>query len=307
MTISVNFDGLICENRYPDLGSILPNAKEVLGYFYDRGHCIIINSCRNGHYAENAKSYLISEGIKFNHFNENSPILIERYNGDTRKVRADLYIDYRNIQDLIHKKMLGIENYNENIWLQNLEQFEFLERPVIICIVGESGTGKSISAEYLENQYNINLIQSYTDRPKRTEDENKHTFLTKEQYDKLSGEVLAKTTFGDYRYCCLESDLLNCNCYVIDEIGLEMLKAKYDSVYDIYSIRIHRPSFDRIEAVGDERVARDIERFNMLDDEFDYVIKNYGSEEELYNNIEDFMSHFRLRERSKPYDINIID
>lgn len=308
MIISLDFDGLICENRYPDVGNILPNAKEVIGYLHSRGHEIVINTCRNGHYAENAKAYLTNQGIKFNHFNENSPKLIKRYNGDTRKISSDCYFDDRNISDLMYKKMLGVEGYNQEIWQQNLEQFEFLEKPVIICIIGESGSGKTLAAEYLDNIYDINLVQSYTDREKRHDNENGHTFLSKEEYNNLEGEVLASTTFGGNRYCCLESDLMHINCYVIDEIGLEMLKAKYDDIYDIYSIRLNRPEFDRREAVGDERVARDIGMFNMRAEEFDYIIFNDDTKkEDLHNKLEDFMSLFRLKERSKEYDIHIID
>lgn len=308
MHISVDCDGKIWKQNYPDLGELLPGAKNVINYLYDRGHTIVINTCRANHFAENAKAYLINNGIKFNFFNENDPKLISKYGTDTRKVSADAYLDDRSLDELIAKKMLGTKEYEEEIWQQHLEQFQFIERPVIIAIVGESGSGKSLAAEYLENVYDINLVQSYTDREKRYDGEAGHTFLSVEEYDNLVGDVLAKTVFGGSRYCCLENDLIHMNVYIIDEDGLEMLKANYDHAYDIHSLRIYRSLFDRIEAVGEERCNRDKERFTMKDTEFDHVIHNNLNEKEyLYTQIEEFMSLFRLRERSKDYDIHIID
>jgi len=81
-----------------------------------------------------------------------------------------------------------------------------------------------------------------------------------------------------------------------------MLKSNWDKVYDIYSLRIHRPLWDRIHSVGEERVKRDVNRFNMKDNEFDYVISNDDNKkEDLYRKLEEFMSIMRLRERSKEY------
>ena len=78
-----------------------------------------------------------------------------------------------------------------------------------------------------------------------------------------------------------------------------MLKAKYDDIYDIYSVLIKRPLFDRIKSVGKKRVERDKGRFHMCDSEFDYAINNDDNKkEDLYKKLEDFMSLFRLKERS---------
>lgn len=41
-------------------------------------------------------------------------------------------------------------------------------KPVIIAIVGTSGSGKTHMAEFLRNKLNIPTIVSYTTRPKRS-------------------------------------------------------------------------------------------------------------------------------------------
>lgn len=302
MHLSIDLDGTLFEDKYPEITELLPNAKEVINYWHSRGHKIIMNTCRANHYAENAKAYLIQNGIKFDFFNENDPKLIQKYGADTRKISADFYLDDKSLNDITLKKMIGVDNYNNQLWQTSLEQMAFIEKPCIICIVGESGSGKSLTAEYLDNMYNINLIQSYTDRHKRTESETGHRFLTAKEFDNLQGEILAFTKFGDYRYCCLTNDLLHINCYVIDEDGLEMLKTNWDKVFDIYSLRIKRPLFDRISSVGEERVDRDTGRFNMKDNEFDYIIDNDENQKEyLYKKLEEFMAVTRLNGRSKEY------
>ena len=54
----------------------------------------------------------------------------------------------------------------------------------LLVIVGESGCGKTSIAERLQ-QYGLKLIQSYTTRPKRKPLETGHTFVTKEDFDKI--------------------------------------------------------------------------------------------------------------------------
>lgn len=48
---------------------------------------------------------------------------------------------------------------------------------MIVNLVGASGSGKTSVAKYLEDEYGYNVIQSYTTRPKRGNQEYGHTFL----------------------------------------------------------------------------------------------------------------------------------
>ena len=47
----------------------------------------------------------------------------------------------------------------------------------IFCLVGPSGSGKTTVAKALE-KHGYNVIQSYTTRPRRSENEWGHTFVT---------------------------------------------------------------------------------------------------------------------------------
>ena len=96
MVIAIDFDGTIVEHNYPDIGKLKPNAKETINNWYDKGHKIIIWSCRMNKEKEEAKLFLKEQGIKFHEFNDNINT------GDDfnpyPKIFAHLYIDDRGFR-----------------------------------------------------------------------------------------------------------------------------------------------------------------------------------------------------------------
>lgn len=157
----------------------------------------------------------------------------------------------------------------------------------IIAIIGESGSGKTLLAEYIENKYGFKLLESYTDRPKRSEHEIGHTFISRKEFNNIPvGNMIAYTNFGGYNYCCLKSQLEQVNVYVIDEKGYSMLMSNKDTDNTVFSIRIKRDLDLRIEDIGYDRVARDEGFFNMKDDKFDVVIYNNNTKEEFFRQVD---------------------
>lgn len=136
------------------------------------------------------------------------------------------------------------------------------------------------------------MLQSYTDRPKRTPNEKGHTFISNLEFSLIKEkDMLAYTKFGDYNYCCLHSDLTDVNVYVIDEVGLEYLKKNFSDRYIIYSIYLTRSEDKRIESgVSFERMRRDsgmfIKRRQSL---YDVKISNDNSIGLLFYNIDVFL------------------
>ena len=94
--IAVDFDGTLCENKWPEIGE--PNT-ELLHYLKDRkdavGAKLILWSCRTGERLEEAVQWCAKHGLKFDAVNANLPEIIEQFGGDTRKIVADVYIDDR--------------------------------------------------------------------------------------------------------------------------------------------------------------------------------------------------------------------
>jgi guanylate kinase len=168
----------------------------------------------------------------------------------------------------------------------DLEQIEEFVKPLVICIVGESGVGKTLMAETFESLFHYNLIQSYTTRPKRNPEENGHTFITEEQFDKFifdKREMIAYTKFGAFRYCCLRDDVLDYNTYVIDEFGLDYLNKNYSEQFHIYSVRIRTNDRERKLRTSLDRYNRDKGKFTKDDSEFDFVFKNKYDMKEMLN------------------------
>lgn len=97
MIISIDFDGTIVENAYPEIGEPKTGVKSALRYLKSKGHTIIINSCRAGIYADNMIKWLRRHDFAFDFVNENDPKRTSQYGGDTRKISADIYIDDKNI------------------------------------------------------------------------------------------------------------------------------------------------------------------------------------------------------------------
>jgi len=146
-------------------------------------------------------------------------------------------------------------------------------KKIIIAIAGESGTGKTYVAEYLRETMGISMVESYTNRAKRTADEVGHTFLNNTEYEALSDdEKIAETIFGENKYCCLESDLTSINTYVISENSIVHINDKFSDEYVIITIRLKRNDNMRISDIGIDRASRDNGNYFLKDNYYDYVI-----------------------------------
>lgn len=92
---AVDFDGTLCENRYPAIGAPNNDLIEFLKYVKTQGDKIILWTCRNGELLDEAIKWCSEHGLTFDAVNENLPEIIDLFGSDTRKIFAHVYIDDR--------------------------------------------------------------------------------------------------------------------------------------------------------------------------------------------------------------------
>ena len=101
MTIAVDFDGTIVEHRYPQIGEEIPFAIETLKMLIKDKHRLILWSVREGELLDEAVEWCRQRGVEFYAVNRDYPEEEkEKNNHFSRKLKADLFIDDRNVGGL---------------------------------------------------------------------------------------------------------------------------------------------------------------------------------------------------------------
>lgn len=96
---AVDFDGTLCEHKFPDIGA--PNEKLIKWLIEKRnaGDKVILWTNRMEPYLDNAVAWCKEQGLTFDAVNDNIPEIMERYKGvlngkpASRKITADIFID----------------------------------------------------------------------------------------------------------------------------------------------------------------------------------------------------------------------
>lgn len=97
----------------------------------------------------------------------------------------------------------------------------------IWLFVGKSGVGKSAVADYLAKNHNLKILQSYTTRPRRFDNEKGHIFISESEFKQLT-DIVAYTKFDTYEYCATTEQIENSDIYIIDAKGIEAFKELYE-------------------------------------------------------------------------------
>ena len=161
----------------------------------------------------------------------------------------------------------------------------------VILLIGESGSGKNTVQDNLEKLYGCVPLLSYTTRPKRTPDENTHTFVTMEEFEQIvkNEKVVAFTNFDNNLYCATDKQLEQSDVYIIDVKGLQnLLNLKFEKAIDIPFVTVYLqvPEEERIKRMkkrGDskqaikQRIEHDRIAFECVSKLCEYTIDNVDS------------------------------
>lgn len=138
---------------------------------------------------------------------------------------------------------------------------------MIVLIVGDSGSGKSTIVRYVEkNMDNVNIVKSYTTRPKRNKYDNDHTFI--KSVDEIDGDIVASTEIDGYFYGASENQFKEnkINLYIVDDKGVVDVK-NYFKNKNILTVHINRLNIE-------VPVNRKNRKIKKLDIEYDEEIYN---------------------------------
>lgn len=93
--IAVDFDGTLCEDKYPKIG--LPKTLTIARVLIHqkRGTKIILWTCRVGNKLDDAVAFCKQFGLVFDAINENLPETVKCFGGNPRKIFAHEYWDDR--------------------------------------------------------------------------------------------------------------------------------------------------------------------------------------------------------------------
>lgn len=130
MIIAVDFDGTIVEHKYPKIGNEIPFAIDTLKKLKNEHHKLILWSVREGKLLDDAVAFCRERGLEFYAVNRNYPEEQLGHDYFSRKLKADLFIDDRNLGGLpdwgtiyeMVKKKLSYEDLLSNSVYEEEEQ-----------------------------------------------------------------------------------------------------------------------------------------------------------------------------------------
>lgn len=161
------------------------------------------------------------------------------------------------------------------------------KKHTLLCIMGESACGKDTLVHQLCERNNLSQLISYTTRSCRNNEGNTHIFVDEDTYYKMreEGQIAAYTNINNVHYWSTIDQICESDIYIIDPLGVEVLKQLNIPNLRLVTIYINVPEDIRKERAiqrGDNmatyrsRCLSERDQFRQLkrDANFDYAISN---------------------------------
>lgn len=167
-------------------------------------------------------------------------------------------------------------------------------RTNIICIIGKSGSGKTMVQDHIRSAYNIPKVSTVTTRPPRPGDDISYTSVSDNMFEEMRFFMIATTVYGGFKYGgVIIGDARGSSTltYVVDESGIkELIKSQFARVWPVI---IKRDDEKRMAVCSPERFERDnhftYEYAEGLPDA--HIIENNGSVSELLSKVDDYINN----------------
>ncbi|MEC4565430.1 AAA family ATPase [Paenibacillus sp. CMAA1739] len=152
----------------------------------------------------------------------------------------------------------------------------------VFLLMGYSGSGKTEVAKALQGR-GYNILQSYTTRQPRHENEWGHIFTSNEVYEQLERDkqVAAYSYFDGNHYFSTKDQIYSTDIYVVDPDGIKELKETVKDVeFVVIYLKVDKETrMERMKNRGDsvdkilKRISGDGRKFRKK--RFDYQVINY--------------------------------
>ena len=174
---------------------------------------------------------------------------------------------------------------------------------MIFVFIGPSGSGKTEIANRLAEKFGYKVAKSYTTRAKRSELEDNHYFVTKEEYDKLPSKIIPVCYDGNY-YCYTKEELENSDIIIAEPSAIDGLASANIQFYSFFFDVDPEVRISRMESRGDsskeilKRLAEDSKSFWGLSEKLKKngsftLIRNLGSPEDTVKEIDTVIKKFK--------------
>ena len=150
---AIDFDGTICENKWPGIGEPI---KDTVNYIFDiqeRGDQWILYTMRDGAKLDEALSWLAARGLRPNAVNDNLPQMKAFYGNNPRKVFANVYIDDHNAGGLFLQPFPTDDDkaYEESGYGKRMEKLNMAARILSDLSVELHKDGEQLLSGYVDN------------------------------------------------------------------------------------------------------------------------------------------------------------
>lgn len=96
MIIGVDFDGTLCEHKYPEIGKANLELIDILIAKRKQGYKLILWTCRHDIRLDEAVKWCKDLGLEFDAVNDDVQETKDTFTYKSAKIYADIYIDDRN-------------------------------------------------------------------------------------------------------------------------------------------------------------------------------------------------------------------
>ena len=175
---------------------------------------------------------------------------------------------------------------------------------MIIVLVGASGSGKSTLEKLICKEFDMNKIISSTTRPMRKNEVNNvdYHFYDEDTFNKklLNNEFIERAVYNGWSYGLEKDSLKDNSVVVLTPSGLKTLENPFEIV-SFYINVDQRSRLIKLLQRGDaivecyRRSLSDVGQFDDVEEETDYVIKNYEyrfTPEQMLKHVEDGLSAY---------------